>query len=165
MEKYIDDLKASDHHKKNKVFRKTRKLKGLPIVPLVLLVGSIVVAAGFFGFFVKVDTDVDTESLLSWNGSPGEEYMVSRDVINATCGNTYVFDNTLKINDNADGNRTVYFHWVSDPELSCSVLIDDMVVESYELEPGETVTVQERYVVGDNVTAGSYSAVLTINII
>ena len=71
IEKEIDMLEANDRRKhevkKNKSFKNTRKLKGLPLAGIVLTISAIIAVAGFFNFFVTVDTDVNTETLLFWN--------------------------------------------------------------------------------------------------
>jgi len=139
----------------------TGKLKGLPIGLIVLLVASFLVAGAYLTYFVKVDSDVSVDSLLTCNGSPAEELDLTFDIVNACPGNYYYSENyTFALNANADFFTVIDINWSSDPEVTCGVCYygNSTNITKIWLDPGESKTVTLIYGVDYDATAGSYSA-------
>jgi hypothetical protein len=152
------------NNKKNRRWRLSKKVKGLPLGLVVLLAVSLVVAAGLWVFAVQTDVSVEVDHLLFYDGVGAEEITESWDVGNITGGSTYYSNHTLMLSVNSQGVHNVSFTVVDDEDngFDIQVWVDGVQCDYCVLTPGVSVALQYIAVFDDHIMPGVFTGSVTV---
>jgi len=148
-------------HFKRLVFK---KYKGFPIVLFIAVSLMMVVSAGFIGYYTSIEADVTVNSLLTYNDSPAEDFLIERD-ISGVPGNSFNFDGWLNVSQYAQPDTVLQVSIVNDSEILCTISIDGVEYEhgdTFFIQPNDELQINETYTIMLNATSGSYSSVFMI---
>jgi len=136
-----------------------RTSKGLASL-LVLVIISGVALAGILGYYIRVETNVTIDELITFDDLPAEELIVNED-FNALPNNSYTFDHWINISDQAQNPVNVSFVWSGNytgDGIEAGVYFAGQEIDYITLVPAVgSYLIQTRYDIDPMCSSGDYS--------
>lgn len=126
------------------IYRRSKRLRGLPVMGAALMVVAIVVGATLFSVFTSVDVSVDAQWKIKIDDTHlGEDYGIHDVFTDAVGGDTMAFPHNITLNTLADESYNLSFS--IDPlteGITAYISLDAFGDETdfYFIDPGETIT-------------------------
>ena len=146
--------------KRQKTFIRRMATKVTPMTIMGLVVATVFALS--LQYFIFIDTNVDIDSLISFDGNYAEEMNIDES-FSGLPGDTVTYDHTITLSAAASNNVIVLFTWTGDTaEINAAVVYDGSTVSELELVPGVTYDISTQYEVKIDAASGSYNIGLKV---
>jgi len=124
-------------------------IKALAVI--LVLVGAVVAFSGC----------TESTYLVTFDGRPAINLQLNED-ISTVPGNTEIRYHNIGLKKEAEQGLNVSFVWESPEGIYCSTIVDGEEVEQLHLEPGDIITIANRYQYDSYLKSGQYHTTFSL---